>query len=348
MKKNIDITDLIRPELLNLKPYSSARDEFSSRDDMTFLDANENPFESDLNRYPDPYQSDLKVEIGKLKGVNPEHILLGNGSDEVIDLLVRLFCKPYQDNILIFPPTYGMYQVVAGLNTVEVKAVNLNTDFQIEIDKTFEAINTQTKLIFVCSPNNPSGNSIKRESIKNILDNFEGIVIVDEAYQDFSEEKSMLSELRHYDNLVVMQTFSKAYGLAGARLGMCFANPEIIKYLNRIKPPYNVNNLTQQAALEKLDKYYLVEIQLKQLKEEKATLEKALITMSWVENVYPSDANFLLVKVDDANKRYNELLDQNIVVRNRHNQPGCENCLRFTIGTPAENEYLIETLNELK
>lgn len=348
MKKTIDLSTLIRPELINLKPYSSARDEFSSKGDMTFLDANENPFTSSLNRYPDPYQVDLKAEIAQIKQVDVNQILLGNGSDEVIDLLVRLFCRPQLDNVLTFPPTYGMYQVVADLNAVEVKAVHLNTEFQIDIDKTFETINKQTKLIFVCSPNNPTGNSIKRESIKTILDNFEGIVVLDEAYHDFSQDKSMLKELENYENLVVMQTFSKAYGLAGARLGMCFANPKLIKYLNRIKPPYNINNLTQDAALEKLKRYDRVQIQLKKLKKEKVTLVKALKTMFWIETVYPSDANFLLVKVDDANRRYHELLDQKIVVRNRHNQPGCENCLRFTIGTPQENEYLIKTLNKLK
>lgn len=348
MKKAIDITNLIRPELLNLKPYSSARDEFSSKDHMTFLDANENPFESDLNRYPDPYQSELKVEIAHLKNIDAAYILLGNGSDEVIDLLVRLFCKPYQENILTFPPTYGMYQVVAGLNSVEVKAVNLNADFQIDIDKTFENIDEQTKLLFVCSPNNPTGNNIKNEYVLNLLNNFEGIVVVDEAYQDFSNETSMLKELKNYENLVVMQTFSKAYGMAGARLGMCFANPKIIAYLNRIKPPYNINNLTQNAALEKLKKNHDIGIHITQLKKEKATLENVLKSIPWVEKAYQSDANFLLVKVDDANKRYQMLLDQKIVVRNRHDQPGCKNCLRLSIGTPTENKFLIKTLKEMK
>jgi len=349
MTENFDISKLIRPELLNLKPYASARDEFStSSEGMTFLDANENPFQTQLNRYPDPYQTELKIEIAQLKNLSQQQILLGNGSDEVIDLLVRLFCKPYQDDILIFPPTYGMYQVVAELNAVKIKTVNLNSDFQIDVSKTLNEISEQTKLIFVCSPNNPSGNSINREDIIKLLNNYEGIVIVDEAYQDFSNQTSMLESLNDFKNLVVMQTFSKAYGLAGARLGMCFANPEIIKYLNRIKPPYNVNQLTQDAALKQLKNTEEVQEQIHILQEEKLKLKAALKNVDWVEQVYPSDANFLLVKVDDANKRYKMLLDHNIVVRNRHNQPGCHNCLRITVGTPAENAYLIKILNQFK
>jgi histidinol-phosphate aminotransferase len=347
MKKSINLSNLIRPELLELKAYSSARDEFSTKESMIFLDANENPYETELNRYPDPYQTELKSKIAELKKIDTDHIMLGNGSDEVIDLLVRLFCQPYRDNILIFPPTYGMYKVVADLNAVNVKTVDLTEDFQIDINKTIASIDAQTKLIFVCSPNNPSGNSMNRKSILRLLDQFDGLVVVDEAYQDFSQNTSFIEELKEYENLVVMQTFSKAMGLAGSRLGMCFANPKIIKYLNRIKPPYNVNNLTQNIAFETLNNYSKVQKQIEQLLKEKAQLAIALEQIQWVKKVYPSESNFLLVKVDDANKRYNELLEQKIVVRNRHNQPGCENCLRFSIGTPTENKILINTLNQL-
>jgi histidinol-phosphate aminotransferase len=347
MKKSINISNLIRPELLELKAYSSARDEFSTKESMIFLDANENPYETELNRYPDPYQTELKSKIAELKKIDTDHIMLGNGSDEVIDLLVRLFCQPYRDNILIFPPTYGMYKVVADLNAVNVKTVDLTEDFQIDINKTIASIDAQTKLIFVCSPNNPSGNSMNRKSILRLLDQFDGLVVVDEAYQDFSQNTSFIEELKEYENLVVMQTFSKAMGLAGSRLGMCFANPKIIKYLNRIKPPYNINNLTQNIAFETLNNYSKVQKQVEQLLKEKSQLAIALEQIQWVKKVYPSESNFLLVKVDDANKRYNELLEQKIVVRNRHNQLGCENCLRFSIGTPTENKILINTLNQL-
>ncbi len=349
MTNNFDISKLIRPELLNLKPYASARDEFStSSEHMTFLDANENPFQSGLNRYPDPYQTKLKTEIAQLKNLSPEQILLGNGSDEVIDLLVRLFCQPYQDEILIFPPTYGMYQVVAELNAVKVKTVNLNPDFQINIPKVLNKISDNTKLIFVCSPNNPTGNCLVREDIIQLLNHFKGIVVVDEAYQDFSNQISMMENLHDFKNLVVMQTFSKAYGLAAARLGMCFANPDTIKYLNRIKPPYNINQLTQDAVLKQLKNSDEVQQQINVIQGEKLKLKTALNNVEWVEQVYLSDANFLLVKVDDANNRYKMLLEQKIVVRNRHSQPGCKNCLRITIGTPAENAYLIKILNQFK
>jgi histidinol-phosphate aminotransferase len=347
MKKSINLPTLIRPELLELKAYSSARDEFNTSESMTFLDANENPFQTELNRYPDPYQSKLKSKIAQLRKIDPGYIMLGNGSDEVIDLLVRLFCTPYRDNILIFLPTYGMYKVVADLNAVKVKTVPLNKNFQIEENQVLKNIDEHTKIIFICSPNNPSGNTMQRDKVLNLLDNFNGIVVVDEAYHDFSTEQSFLGDLKAYENLMVMQTFSKAMGLAGARLGMCFANPKIIKYLNRIKPPYNVNNLSQNVALKTLNNYSKIETQVDQILNERSTLASALEQISWVEKVYPSEANFLLVKVDDANQRYLELLEHKIVVRNRHNQPGCENCLRFSIGTPNENKLLINTLNQL-
>lgn len=348
MKKKINIKDLIRPDLRNIKAYSSARDEFSSEDDMIFLDANENPFDTELNRYPDPYQTRLKSKISSIKEIPAEQIVLGNGSDEIIDLLIRLFCKPYQDKILIFPPTYGMYKVTADLNAIQVEEFFLDKHFQLDFKEALKRISTHTKIIFVCSPNNPSGNTTEKEKVLKILDNFEGIVVVDEAYIDFSTEDSFSAYLDSYKNLVVMQTFSKAYGLAGVRLGMCFANPEIVAYLNKIKPPYNVNTLTQKEALQRLSSIENVSEEIKLILAERNHLADALKNILWVKTVYPSQANFLLVKVDDANMRYRQCIDKNIVVRNRHTQPNCENCLRFTIGTPQENQKLIQTLNQLQ
>jgi len=344
MKRTINIQDLIRPDLLNIKAYSSARDEFSSDDAMIFLDANENPFDTNLNRYPDPYQSKLKSRIAELKQVDKNQIVLGNGSDEIIDLLVRLFCTPYRDSILIFPPTYGMYKVVADVNAVKVKKVYLDSNFQLDADKALAEITEHTKLIFVCTPNNPSGNTIERQQVLKLLGSFDGIVVIDEAYNDFSNEGSFSTLLDSYENLVIMQTFSKAYGLAGARLGMCFASPKITDYLNKIKPPYNVNTLTQQVAFEKLASIEDANHQIESILKERKRLEKELQHLSWIETIYPSQANFLLVKVDNANKRYQQCLEHNIVVRNRHTQPNCENCLRFTVGTPEENRILIETI----
>lgn len=346
MKKTIHIQDLIRPDLVNIKAYSSARDEFSSEDEMIFLDANENPFDTNLNRYPDPYQYKLKSRISEIKGVPADHIVLGNGSDEIIDLVIRLFCKSYEDNILIFPPTYGMYKVVADLNAVQVKEVFLDADFQLDASEALNHVTDDTKLIFVCTPNNPSGNAIERQQILKLLDNFNGIVVIDEAYNDFSNEASFTEELDSYENLVVMQTFSKASGLAGARLGMCFTNPNIVAYLNKIKPPYNVNTLTQQVALEKLASIEEAKHQIETILSERKRLKRDLKEMSWIEKIYPSQANFLLVKVDDANKRYKQCIDHKIVVRNRHTQPNCENCLRFTVGTPEENKAFLEVISK--
>ncbi len=342
-----DIINLIRPDLRTIEAYSSARDEFSTTGEMVFLDANENPFDNGLNRYPDPYQKKLKARISEIKNVPVKNILLGNGSDEVIDLIIRLFCKPYEDKALIFPPTYGMYKVVCNLNAIEVLEVNLDKDFEIDIKKLKPELHKNPKLIFVCSPNNPSGNSIQAKNIEFILENFDGIVVLDEAYQDFSPQTSWSRLIDKYPHLIVLQTFSKAYAMAGARLGMCFANPLIIEYLNRIKPPYNINQLTQIEILKALDQKDKVDKQIEILSEERQKLNQALATVSWIENVYPSDANFVLIKVDDAQKRYVELLEQDIVVRNRHNLPGCKNCLRISIGTPEENQILIEALKTL-
>jgi len=348
MKKNTNIEELIRPDLVNIKAYSSARDEFSSEDEMMFLDANENPFDTNLNRYPDPYQSKLKSRIAELKGIPANQIVLGNGSDEIIDLLIRLFCKPYQDNILIFPPTYGMYKVVADLNAIQVKEVLLDKEFRLDADKGLRHVDEHTKVMFVCSPNNPSGNAVQQKEILKLLDTFKGIVVIDEAYIDFSTETSFTTHLNSYENLVVMQTFSKAYGLAGARLGMCFTNPKIVTYLNKIKPPYNVNTLTQQVALEKLTSIEEAKHQIDTILTQRSLLEKKLKHISWIEKIYSSQANFLLVKVDDANRRYQQCIEHNIVVRNRHTQPNCEHCLRFTVGTPEENTSFLETLKALE
>jgi histidinol-phosphate aminotransferase len=344
MKKTLDIRSLIRPELVNIKAYSSARDEFSTDQEMVFLDANENPFNTSLNRYPDPYQSKLKSKISSLKQVDISQIVLGNGSDEIIDLLIRLFCVPYKDKVMTFPPTYGMYKVTAELNAIGIQEVHLNENFQLNVKEVLEQITADTKVIFFCTPNNPSGNTLNRKEVISILNHFKGIVVIDEAYQDFSTETSFVDLLQDYNNIVVMQTFSKAYGLAGARLGMCFTNPEIVNYLNKIKPPYNINSLSQREAIKRLSSQDSVQKEIELLVSERQKLEEALTHLSWVKHIYPSQANFLLVKVDDANSRYKQCLDHNIVVRNRHTQPNCKNCLRFTVGTPEENALLLQTL----
>lgn len=347
MKVINDITRYIRPDLKDIKAYSSARDEFSTEEAMVFLDANESPFDNGLNRYPDPYQQKLKTKIAEIKGINANQILLGNGSDEVIDLIIRLFCKSYHDKILTMPPTYGMYKVTADLNAIEVIEIPLTRDFQIDNKAIKAQLAHQPKLIFICSPNNPSGNSIAHKDIEFILNNFDGMVVIDEAYQDFSTQESWTNQLNTYDNLIVLQTFSKAWGMAGVRLGMSFAHPDIITYLNRIKPPYNINQLTQLKAFKALEQHGQVQKQIQILLDERHKLVEKLKNINWVVTVYPSDANFVLIKVDDANKRYNELLNHKIVVRNRHNLPGCENCLRISIGTPEENKILIETLHKI-
>ncbi|MEO5789707.1 histidinol-phosphate transaminase [Gelidibacter sp.] len=345
----MNIQDLIRPTIKALKPYASARDEFKgSKDNLTFLDANENPYDNGVNRYPDPQQGELKVLISKIKNVPSENILLGNGSDEVLDLLIRMFCEPNKDNLLILPPTYGMYEVLANVNAVEVLKINLSSEsFQPQTTAILEAANVNSKILFLCSPNNPTGNSFEAFTIEFLLKNFKGIVVVDEAYIDFSEDESWLSRLNEFPNLVVTQTLSKAYGMAGIRLGMCFASTEIIATLNKIKPPYNINELTQRKAIEGLEKKALVNYQITCIIEERDTLFKALEDVDFIEKVYPSDANFVMVKVDDANKRYQQLIENGIVIRNRTTQPLCENCLRLTIGTKEENLKLIENFKKL-
>ncbi|MGJ8666080.1 MAG: histidinol-phosphate transaminase [Patiriisocius sp.] len=346
--KQFDIAKLIRPNVAALKPYSSARDEYKDMDgDMVFLDANENPFESEVNRYPDPQQRDVKAILGAQKGINPTQILLGNGSDEVLDLLFRAFCEPNKDNIITLPPTYGMYNVLAGINAIENREVLLTSNFEPNVAEILSNQDNKSKLLFLCSPNNPTGNSFSEISIKQLLEQFNGLVVIDEAYIDFSPNESWMSKLSEYPNLVVTQTLSKAYGLAGIRLGICYASPPIIKVLNKIKPPYNVNELTQQRAFERLVNIEDVMDEVEAIIEQKEILMDALNEISFVEKVYPSDANFVLLKVDDATKRYQQLIKKGIVVRNRSTQALCENTLRITVGTKNENEQLIQILKDL-
>jgi len=334
---------LARKNIQSLKPYSSARHEFKGNAKV-FLDANENPFDNEMNRYPDPLQKEVKARIQGIKRVPVQNIFLGNGSDEAIDLLMRIFCEPGVDHIITLPPTYGMYQVSADICGVEVKKVNLTTDYQPKVEEILALANTHSKLLFICSPNNPTGNSIDREAIETLLQKFTGIVVVDEAYIDFASEESTSSFIREYPNLVVLQTFSKAWGLAGIRLGMAFASEEIIGLLNKVKPPYNVNVLTQKAALASLKSVSEVNHKVQQILTERSRLEDTLLRFSFVEEVYPSDANFLLVKVADPNVLYNYLVEQGIVIRNRSTVILCEGCLRFTIGLSKENDLLLAAL----
>jgi histidinol-phosphate aminotransferase len=344
----MNIQDLIRATIKALKPYSSARDEFQGNsDDMVFLDANENPFENGVNRYPDPQQRTLKSLLSTIKGVTQQNILLGNGSDEVLDLIYRTFCEPNQDNIITLPPTYGMYSVLANINAIEIKSVQLDADFQPKVEDILDVANSNSKLLFLCSPNNPTGNSFEVKSIERLIDEFKGIVVIDEAYIDFSNKESWTSRLNEFSNLIITQTLSKAYGMAGIRLGICYASEEIISVLNRIKPPYNVNILTQQKAISQLEQQGLTQNQVTNILKERDLLITKLESIDYISKIYPSDANFVLVEVDDANKRYDQLIDKGIVIRNRTTQPGCENCLRFTIGTPKENRTLIDTLKSI-
>lgn len=343
------IENLIRDNIKAMKSYSSARDEFEDFEkEMIFLDANENPFENGVNRYPDPQQKSVKSALSKVREVSENQILLGNGSDEVLDLLFRAFCEPNKDSIITLPPTYGMYSVLANLNAVENREVILKDDFQPDVATILEKVDDTTKIIFLCSPNNPTGNSFSYESIATLLNNFNGIVLLDEAYIDFSSKKSWLRKLNDYPNLVISQTMSKAYGMAGIRLGVLYASEEIITVLNKIKPPYNVNCLTQEIVLKKLRNNRDIITEITNIKSEKEDLLKQLLQVKFINKIYASDANFILIKVDDATLRYNQLIEKGIVVRNRSNQPLCENCLRITIGTKQENEQLINTLKKLQ
>lgn len=347
---NFDLDKLVRENIKKLKPYSSARSEFSGVASV-FLDANENSFGSPLtkwyNRYPDPLQWELKKKISIVKQVPAENILLGNGSDECIDLLIRAFCEPHKDNIIICPPTYGMYEVYAHINDVAVREVPLTPAFQLNLDEMEQAVDGNTKLIFLCSPNNPTGNSLDREDIEMVLNNFDGIVVLDEAYINYSRFRSFLAELKDYPNLVVMQTFSKAWGLAALRLGMNFASLPIIDVLNKIKPPYNINQATQELALKALDHLDDVNAMIRETVKERDWLVNELVQLPVVKKVFPSDANFVLVRMTDANSIYEQLKSKGIIVRNRSNVILCEDCLRITVGTGKENQELIRSLKEL-
>lgn len=337
----VNLDKLVRQNVLKLTPYSCARDEFQGNEGI-FMDANENPYGM-LNRYPDPYQKELKKAISQIRNFPVERIFLGNGSDEVIDLCYRTFCTPGKDKALIFPPTYGMYEVSASVNDVTVLKVPLNEQFQINPDKVADLTGDHDlKLIFICSPNNPTGNSMNEADVEGIVRNFGGIVVIDEAYADFSTKQSFLRLVDKYNNVIVMQTFSKALGMAAVRVGMAFTDPEIVKLFNKIKPPYNMSTINQAAALEKLKKTTESRIQVERLIRERERLASALGRMEFVKKVYPSDANFLLVKVDDANKLYNFLINKNIVVRNRHSI--IDNCIRITVGKKNENNELVSAL----
>ncbi len=345
-----DIKALLRPHLLTLKPYSSARDEYGGQEGL-FLDANENPFGTPgiteaFNRYPDPYQIELKKAIAKVKGIAQNKIFLGNGSDEPIDLLIRSFCQPAVDKILILPPTYGMYEVSAHINQVTLLEVSLTADYQINLPAVLAAIDAHTKMLFICSPNNPTGNLMNRASILELINQFKGLVVIDEAYIDFASEESLLSELDAHPNLVVLQTFSKAWGMAGLRLGMAFASEAIIHILNQVKAPYNINSLTQKSALKILEYAEGKNQWVREILENKEILTKNLEKLDLVEKVFPSDANFLLVKVKDAPSVFHYLIQEKVIVRDRSRVQLCDNSLRITVGTPEENFILIQTLKD--
>lgn len=345
-----NLEKIVRENIKSLTPYSSARKEFSGAAQI-FLDANENSFGSPLptnyHRYPDPLQWKIKEKVAANYSIKPTEIFLGNGSDEAIDLLFRIFCEPRKDNILICPPTYGMYEVSANINDVGIKRANLTEDFRLNVEKIESAIDESTKLLFICSPNNPTGNSFEREEILNLAEKFKGIVVVDEAYIHFSNEESMFSEINNFPNLVVLQTFSKAWGLAGLRVGLAFANEEIIKFFNKVKPPYNISEIAQHAILDAFENAENVEKTIAEIISEREKLIENLRGFSFVKKIYPTDANFVLVKTIDAKSIYEFLLDEKIVVRNRNNVELCEGCLRITVGTVKENESLLKALKNL-
>ena len=342
----MNLSSLVRPNILQLKPYSCARDEFKGEASV-YLDANENPMNAPFNRYPDPMQWALKDKIAQLKNVRPEQIMLGNGSDEPIDLVVRIFCEPQVDNIVAIDPSYGMYQVCADVNNVEYRKVLLNKDYSLDAQRVFNATDKHTKIIFLCSPNNPTGNLLNRTEMLKIVNGFEGIVVIDEAYVDFSSEVSWLADLDKYPNIIVLQTFSKAWGLASVRCGMAFASEEIISYFNKVKYPYNINILTQNFVRENLDLENRKNEWVKMLLTQRTQLSNDLQTLPFVEKIFPTDANFLLVKVPNANAVYQYLVDLGIIVRNRNTVSLCLGCLRITVGTAEENKTLIDALKKL-
>lgn len=342
---------LLRENIKNLTPYSSARDEFTGEASV-YLDANENSFGSPLttnyNRYPDPLQLEVKKRLSTIKGVPPQNIFLGNGSDEAIDILFRAFCRPGIDNVITVPPTYGMYEVSANINDVEIRKVHLTSDFQLNLEGIAEAIDENTKLIFICSPNNPTGNSINRDDIETVLVNFPGLVVIDEAYINYARQKTFIQELTEYANLVVLQTLSKAWGLAALRIGMAFASEEIIEVFNKVKPPYNINEASQQLALEALENVAQVNEWIKETIQEREKLVGELVNLPIVTKIYPSDANFVLVKMTDARGIYEHLVNDGIIVRDRSKVTLCEGCLRITIGTKLENKILLNALQNYK
>ncbi len=346
-----NINNILRENIKNLTPYSSARDEYQGEASV-FLDANENAFGSPLdqpyNRYPDPLQYNVKMRLSEIKGVPARNIFLGNGSDEAIDILFRSFCNPGIDNVILVPPTYGMYEVSANINDIETRKILLTEDFQLNLEGISEAIDKNTKLIFICSPNNPTGNSINRDDIQTLLANFDGLVVVDEAYINFSRQKTFIQELTEYSNLVVLQTLSKAWGLAGLRVGMAFASEEIIEVMNKVKPPYNINESSQQLALQALANVDQVNAWIKETLLQRDKLVLNLKKFDFVVDIYPSDANFILVKTTDAKGIYNFLVEKGIIVRDRSKVDLCEGSLRITVGTPAENDILINTLQNFK
>ena len=342
------LEELTRKNIWSLAPYSSARNEYAGREARVFLDANENPYNQPYNRYPDPLQLELKAQLSKVKGVPADCIFLGNGSDEAIDLPYRCFCDPGKDNVVAIEPTYGMYKVCADINDVEYRPVLLDEQYQITADKLLAATDNHTKIIWLCTPNNPTGNCLNRDEVIKVIEQFEGLVIVDEAYSDFASQRSLRFNLANYPNLIVLNTMSKAWGCAAIRLGMAFASKEIIGLFNKVKYPYNVNLLTQQQALEALKRPIDVEEWVKVLLQERTRMMLAFIELPICEKVYPTEANFFLAKMNDATRIYNYLVDQGIIVRNRTRVQLCQNCLRITIGTKTENSELIAALRQYK
>jgi len=345
-RMNFKLENKIRPNINKLQAYSSAREDFIGNADI-FLDANENPYNNGINRYPDPFQSELKQIISNIKSVITNNIFLGNGSDEVLDIAMRTFCEPMQDNIIICPPTYGMYKVLADINNIETREVLLKDDFNIDIDGILRVANDKTKMLILCSPNNPTASSIPLQEIEFLLQNLNSIILLDEAYIDFSDKESAVCFINKYPNLIVSQTLSKAYGMAGLRIGIALADSKIIDVFNKVKPPYNINTLSQNKAVEILLQERLYNEKLRLISKEKTKLRKTLTNSQLVEKVFPSDANFLLVKFKNAKYVYKKLTDKGIVVRDRSNQPFCDNCLRITVGTELENKILIEELNKI-
>ena len=340
------LEQLVRKNIWSLAPYSSARDEYSGKEAHVFLDANENPYNAPYNRYPDPLQREVKQLLERVKGVPAENIFLGNGSDEAIDLPYRIFCEPGRDNVVSIAPTYGMYQVCADINNIECRQVLLDDNFQLHADAVLKACDAHTKIIWLCSPNNPTGNSLDRDEIMKVVESFDGIVIVDEAYIDFAHQMSLRQELPTHPNLIILQTMSKAWGSAAIRLGMAFASKEIIAIYNKVKYPYNVNQLTQQQAIEMLKDPFEVDKTVKVLLQERSRLMQAFLELPICEKIYPTDANFFLTRVTDATKIYNYLVDRGIIVRNRSRIQLCQNCLRITIGTRTENNELLSALRQ--